>query len=711
MSAETILMSLRSVAEKIATELVFAEPGKDNGLLPINCLLLELQELAGSHPASQPLVRGVEAGRSCVDGIFAGTGFFSESSIAALSQWAAWFQEAVSALEAGGPIAPPPSLELKSAAAPAKSGEKANHAATAHDSALVLNISQDAELIREFIHEGNEHLQVIEQGVLTLEESPSDPDTLNAIFRAFHTFKGGAGFLNLVPMHDLAHHLESLLDLARQHKLVISRTIIDLILEGGDLLKTFCGAIASQLAGDQSSATLTIPVAGLIVRVQAAISGQASEPTAPTASGAPAPEAASAAESAGPAAPAAEAKGTASSVKVDTQKLDGLIDAVGEMVIAQSLVVQNQALRALDNEQLSRNLAELGRITKELQRTAMSLRMVPIRSTFQKMHRVVRDTTAKLGKKVELVTEGEDTELDRSIVEEISDPLIHMVRNSVDHGVEMPDGRVAAGKPEKGTVWLRAFHQGGNIVIEIKDDGKGLDRAAILAKAVEKGIVPPGESLSDEEIFKLIFAPGFSTAAKVTELSGRGVGMDVVRRNVEKLRGKIDISSTPGQGTTFSIFLPLTLAIIDGLLVGVGEHRYIIPTLTISESFRPAAGAVKTVQGRGEMVEVRGRLRPLLRLYNDLGLEPASTDPTQSIVVVVQSTSDARCILVDRLLGKQEVVIKSLGDSFRANRYVAGAAILGDGRVGLILDSQALVQGEEAGFRRMGAPDSLACLN
>ena len=248
------------------------------------------------------------------------------------------------------------------------------------------------------------------------------------------------------------------------------------------------------------------------------------------------------------------------------------------------------------------------------------------------------------------------------------------------------------GKPAHGIVSLKAFHQGGNIVIEIKDDGNGLDRNRILAKAVEKGLVSPNDQLSDSEVFNLIWAAGFSTAETITDLSGRGVGMDVVRRNIEKLRGKVEIQSTPGQGSTFSIFLPLTLAIIDGLLVGVGEHRYIVPTLLVRESFRPTADMIKTVQERGEMINLRGRLLPLLRLYSHLGIEPATTDAEQSIVVVVEAGSDIRCLMVDKLLGKHEVVIKSLGETFHQNKYLAGAAILGDGRVGLILDPQALVQ-------------------
>jgi two-component system chemotaxis sensor kinase CheA len=371
--------------------------------------------------------------------------------------------------------------------------------------------------------------------------------------------------------------------------------------------------------------------------------------------------------------------------------LDSLVDIVGEMLIAQSLVVQNKAVTSLHDEQVNRDLAHLSRISKELQRTVMSLRMVPVRSTFQKMNRLVRDLGLKVGKHVELVTEGEDTELDRTIVDELSDPLVHMIRNSVDHGIEKPEVRLQQGKPANGTIFLKAFHQGGNIVIEIKDDGGGLDRDRIRAKAIEKGLLKPEENPPDNELFRLILGAGFSTAEKVTDISGRGVGMDVVRRNIEKLRGKIEIKSKPGEGSTFSIFLPLTLAIIDGLLVAVGHHRYVIPTLLVRESFRPTPGTIHTLHERGEMINLRGKLHPLLRLYTQLGIQPASTDPSQSIVVVVEAGTDVCCLLVDNLLGKHEIVIKSLGETFRCNKYLAGAAILGDGRVGLILDPHALV--------------------
>jgi len=323
----------------------------------------------------------------------------------------------------------------------------------------------------------------------------------------------------------------------------------------------------------------------------------------------------------------------------------------------------------------------------------MSLRLVPISGTFRKMTRLVRDLAAQQQKQVQLITDGEETELDRTIVEELSDPLIHMIRNSIDHGIESPAAREAQGKPALGTIRLSAAHQRGGIVINLEDDGKGLDRDRIVAKARERGLIKFDATPTEEETLALIFAPGFSTAEKVTDVSGRGVGMDVVRRNIEKLRGKIEIRSVAGQGTTFTIVLPLTLAIIDGMLVGVGEDRYIIPTLSVRESFRPRPGMVSTIQERGEVVSVRGRLTPLLRLGPHLGTAYRAVDPTEGIIVVVESGDATRGLLVDELLGKQEVVIKNLGETFRRQDLLAGAAILGDGRVGLILDVDTLVNG------------------
>jgi two-component system chemotaxis sensor kinase CheA len=332
----------------------------------------------------------------------------------------------------------------------------------------------------------------------------------------------------------------------------------------------------------------------------------------------------------------------------------------------------------------------LGRITDELQKTAMSMRMVPISQLFRKMTRLTRDLARKSGKQVELVTCGDDTELDRHIVEELADPLMHMVRNAVDHGIEAPADRVAAGKDISARVRLAAAHQSGHIVVEVSDDGRGLNREKILRKAVDRGLAAEGTQLSDTEVYNLIFQPGFSTAEQVTDVSGRGVGMDVVRKRIQKLRGRVDIQSELGRGTTFLLKLPLTLAIIDGLVVGVGRERYIVPIFVVKEMLRPSSEMVFTVEDRDEMVLVRGRLLPVVRLHRRFGVIPRSEAIAESLLIVVETGEGTFCLLVDELIGKQEVVIKSLGECFKSIPGIAGGAILGDGRVGLILDVETI---------------------
>jgi two-component system chemotaxis sensor kinase CheA len=347
-------------------------------------------------------------------------------------------------------------------------------------------------------------------------------------------------------------------------------------------------------------------------------------------------------------------------------------------------------MAGLHSSRLTRNLAQLTRITSDVQRVAMAMRMHPVSQLFQRMARLVRDLSKKSGKQVHLELNGEDTELDRNMVEELADPLMHMVRNAVDHGAEPPEDRIAAGKDGTARLELKAWHQGGFINIGISDDGRGLVREKILKKARERGLTAGGDGLSDQEVFSFIFEPGFSTAEKVTDVSGRGVGMDVARRQIVKLRGRIEIASTPGLGTTFTLKLPLTLAIIEGLVTGVGDQRYIIPIFAVKEMFRPAPESLSSVPDGGEMVLVRGSLLPILRLHSRFGLDPRSEDPAGGVLVVVESTQRNYCILVDELIGKQEVVIKSLGETFRNVPGIAGGSILGDGRVGLILDVEAL---------------------
>jgi two-component system chemotaxis sensor kinase CheA len=388
-------------------------------------------------------------------------------------------------------------------------------------------------------------------------------------------------------------------------------------------------------------------------------------------------------------------------VKVETHKLDGLIDLVGELVITQSLVTSNEAVKRLKEQKFNKDLAQVSRITSELQRNAMSLRMVQMSNTFRRMNRLVRDLAHKFEKDVEFVSIGEDTEIDRGMVEAIYDPLVHMIRNALDHGLESPKERIAHGKPPKGVVTLKSYHQGGNVVIELSDDGRGLDEEKVIQKAEEKGLIQPGEILTTQQIHNLVFQPGFSTVDKVTEISGRGVGMDVVRKSIEQLRGKVDFTSIPGQGSNFTIRLPLTLAIIDGMVVRVGDNRYILPTISINESFRPKPEEYFTVKNQGEMIKVRDNLLPLMRLDRIVNVQGAVRDPSEALVVVVENEGQRRCLLVDEVLGKQEVVIKSLGERLKYVRALAGGTILGDGRVGLILDVNGLF---DAGESQGGPP-------
>jgi two-component system chemotaxis sensor kinase CheA len=379
------------------------------------------------------------------------------------------------------------------------------------------------------------------------------------------------------------------------------------------------------------------------------------------------------------------------SIKVDADRLDLMVDLIGELVIAEAMVSQTPMGREDSEALLARRLGHMDKITRELQSISMSMRMVPVRGTFQKMARLVRDLAKKEGKDVEFITEGDDTELDKNVVDMVADPLMHMVRNSVDHGIESPEAREAAGKPRQAKVILRAYHEGGGIYIDITDDGKGLDRKAILAKAVERGLMQPGEEPPDSEVWNLIFQPGFSTAKEVTDVSGRGVGMDVVLRNINALHGRIDIRSERGVGSTFSIRLPLTLAIIDGMAVMVGEERFIIPIGNVVRATRPEPGEVHTINTSGEVLHQHDRLIPLFRLHALMDIPNAEHDPEKGIVLILEDAGRRIAVLADDLIGQQQVVIKPLGKSLGSVPGLAGGAIMPDGRVGLILDTASLL--------------------
>lgn len=723
--------ALDDVINRLAAESVLAQSGRDDGLVPSYSLLGDLRDLCAAEPLLlEPLVAMHVALEKLLDTAHP----FDNATLGKLRSLVEWLPTAVDALRIGAVPPPPPGKAAVAVAAAAASNEasEADHAAAA-DVLITLNLEENQELLSEFYGEAVDHLQQIEAALLVLDHEPDNPEALNSIFRSFHTIKGNAGFLGLVPMHTLAHEVESLLDLARNHKLKLNAAIITEILRSRDALQALTQQVAKALEKGQLP-TQIIPVSHLIRAVRRLTEHPAAEsraeavapppvpapvvekfvevplppePAAAPPAGAATPEsAARPGASPAPAAvtpfpsPAAAAASSVTTkvasggtVRVNTEKLDSLMDVVGELVIVQSQLLETaRHHNEVTGSPLQRNVSQLSRITKELQHTAMSLRMIPIKQSFQKMERLARDLARDFGKKVSFVTSGEDTELDRTVVEEIGDPLVHMVRNALDHGLEPPAERLAAGKPETGVLHLKAYHQGSNIVIELQDDGRGINPDKIYKKAVEKGLVAPGATLPKEEILALVFAPGFSTAEKVTAVSGRGVGMDVVKRNIEKLRGKIEITSEVKRGSTFKVKLPLTMAIIDGLVVRVGEDRFILPSTSVQRALRPSRDSISTVQGQGEVLDLRGRLVPIHRLHRRFGIPHQAENPWEGIVVIVEHSGKISALLVDEMVSKQEVVIKNLGAFMHGLPGVAGGAILGDGNIALILDPATLLQ-------------------
>ena len=573
--------------------------------------------------------------------------------------------------------------------------------------------------LAEFLCEAREHLTGAEEALLALERDATNVELVNLVFRAFHTIKGVAGFLHLTPIVRLAHRAEQLLDGARSGSISLGRSELDVILASCDMLLKLLAMVEGSERPSRED------FEALLAALDSAGGGAGGEHTrdrtdaAPVGTEAATPPPPPADAGAGESAPAVPAPARAAikradqTVKVSTSRMDTLVTMVGELVIAQQMVVQDAASLGVEGQRALRTLGQVQKIVRDLQEVAMALRMVSLKNTFQRMTRLVRDVAVKAGKQIACEMDGEDVELDRTVVDEITDPLVHMIRNACDHGLEATADRVSAGKPAVGRVFLKAYHAGGSIVIEIGDDGRGLRREKLIAKGKERGLLPADadeSAISDAEAFNLIFLPGFSTAESVTDISGRGVGMDVVRRNIEALRGKIEIRSTPGEGTTFLMRLPLTMAIIDGMIVRVGQERYVLPTLSIEHAFRPHEGEVGTVLGHGEMVDVRGRLLPIYRLGRVLGLEAGRAGPEteeRGLLIVVEAGTSKCALMVDEIVGQQQVVIKSLGGAGEGLHGVAGGAILGDGRVALILDIGSIVANaarpraqEEHGTRR-----------
>jgi two-component system chemotaxis sensor kinase CheA len=733
------------IINRIATELVIANAGSDDGLVPIYSLNNELID----HSATMPKIHSAAQNlKKALDVLLDNARPFDLNTISYTGTFVAWAQEAIRNLleHSFASIDEFPAMKglepVEDAAQASTSGEPQSAALAAaqverakpvqsfvpepeqhgeNDVLLEIN-DDDQEILGEFQTEALEHLENIEAAVLVLEQEPHDGDSLALIFRAFHTIKGVAGFLHLVPIQALAHQVETLLDNARNQKLTLDSGMITLILQAKDTLQKLVDQITTAIEKGIKP-TQVIPVSHIIKAVQGAIQdgldiaagkiparhaeSAAQAPSAPASAEASAThDAASEASEEEESRPAATAqkeaptasaaasapKESAATIRVRTTKLDNLMDMVGELVIVQSQLSESSRTGQVDENSVhQQNIAQLQRITRELQHTSMSLRLVPIKPTFQKVSRMVRDIAAQVSKKVDFITEGEDTELDRNVVEQINDPLVHMIRNSLDHGIESEEARLASGKNPVGRVVLKAYHQGSSIVIELSDDGRGIDPAKILAKARKTGLVREDQNLGRAEILALIFEPGFSTAEKVTDISGRGVGMDVVRRNIEKLRGKVELESELGKGTTFKIKLPLTTAIIDGLVVKVGDDRFILPTTSVKVALRPEKKQITKIKGRDEVLDLRGKTIPLVRLHDRFNIHTDITNHWDGIVVIIETFGKPYGLLVDDMLSKQEVVIKSLGSMMKGVAGVAGGAILGDGTIALILDPSGLI--------------------
>ena len=602
-----------------------------------------------------------------------------------------------------------------------------------HQSQDVLEIDHaDDELFVDFINEAKEYVASLEANMLELEEQPDNLGLINEIFRPFHTLKGVSGFMGLSKINHISHEAENILDKARNSKLDITPNISSLIFKTIDLIKKIISGLNvnnrveditdSELSNiiallqaaaagqdipdvqalpgkpvddvaekpiekDDIDLTPSLPQTSTEASSSTTLGGQTDTPPTrsfPTALDVVDKEPVAAQDTQN--VDAAKTKTVEESVRVKTEKLDFLIEMVGELVISYNLFDQDKNILNIFDHEFLKKKGQLHRVISDLQKASMALRMIPIGQTFTKMKRVIRDYSTQHKKAIDLVLLGEETEIDRNMVDSLNEPLVHMIRNSCDHGIESAEIRKQLGKPPRGTITLSAYHKGNSIIIEVKDDGKGLDKEKILKKAVEKKLISENAQLTDSEIFKLIFYPGFSTMEVVSNVSGRGVGMDVVMQAITQLGGNVEILSEPDKGSIFRISLPLTLAIIAGMLVEVSGELYIIPIANIRRSLKPTPEILNSVMNKAETVKVENNLIPIVRLNKKFNFTPKSENLEDSRLIVLETTEKQYAIAVDELIGIKNVVVKSLGEKFKDLDGISGATIMGDGKVGLILD-------------------------
>lgn len=555
-----------------------------------------------------------------------------------------------------------------------------------------------SEFHAAFFEEASENLASLEEGLLQLESRPDDEELIHGIFRAAHSIKGTGGAMGFSDLALFTHHVETVLDYMRQGKLAPSAERVQLMLKATDAIAALISAARD---GSEPDATMNLLVEAL--KKETSLPDLSAEHTAQSASATDAegeipglvlfddeqtkPPAAIGNET-----NRSRAAAQTESIRVSVAKVEELINLVGELVIANSMVQQAYASNAADPQTLQEAIAGMDLTTRQLQEKVMAVRLMPMSTVFRRFPRIVHDLAKSLGKEVRLVMEGEETELDKQVLEEVGDPLTHLIRNAVDHGLERPAARVAAGKSAEGQVTLQAYHEGGNVVVAVGDDGAGINLERVRQKAIERALISADALLTEEEICQLVLLPGFSTADKITDVSGRGVGMDVVKRNVEALNGSISIENRPGQGCTFRIRLPLTMAILDGLAMKLGNDVYVLPLVSVVESLRPEPKHIVHVAERGELVMVRGEPLPLIYTHRIFRVEGDEVDPCNGLVVIVENQGRRYGLVVDELIGQLQVVMKSLEANYERVEGVAGATILGDGRIAMIVDVAGLVR-------------------
>ncbi|MDD4334135.1 MAG: chemotaxis protein CheA [Desulfotomaculaceae bacterium] len=596
----------------------------------------------------------------------------------------------VNVLEEQEPAAegqPAPRLPEEETAVAAEAGE---FIAPANNIDLGMDITP--EILKRFAEESNELLDEVESTLLALEKAPGDLESATAACRALHSLKGNAGFLGYPDMEEISRCGENLLGQIKEQKKNCDPVVVSFLLIAIDILRE---GVRQVEAGCEPELPGKQEVCAYLEKLAAEGSSQKERGNEEKSNKAN-KETVATGEAKAEVKEKQTGAGGGQAIRVDLDKLDKLLDLVGELVISEAMVANNPDLKGLQLDRFEKAVLQLDKITRDIQEVAMSMRMIPLSGTFRKMKRLVRDLAHKAGKKVSLEIIGEETEVDKTIIEQISDPLVHLIRNAVDHGLEGAAERLAAGKPETGRVTLEARHSAGEVWIIVEDDGRGLDREKIIKKGIEKDLISSEDhEMKDEKIWKMIFEPGFSTTEQISNISGRGVGMDVVKRNIEKLRGKVDVRSRPGAGAVFAVRIPLTLAIIEGMVVKVGASRYIIPINSIKESLQPKAGQITRTPGGLEIVSIRDELLPVIRLHDLYQVKTNCLDLGEGILTVVENDEKKCCLFVDEVIGQQQIVIKGLSSYLGHVQSISGCAILGDGDISMILDIDDLIMSAE----------------